>query len=125
MKYRSLLFCLSLLGCTSPDPTELLFTEYITPLLNDPASYEFVGVDSVSQYRLTWDEFVEARQSGVSKKEAYATDNGKDGFSDAWVTYRAKNKMGGVVTQRMYLQIENGKVISAKKWNEALPHERY
>jgi len=121
MRYLPLL--LLLVSCSPTDPVEASFTAYTVPLLNDPESYEFVKIEKVNKYALTWEEHVAARRKGVSKDSLYGMPPTDKGHSDVWATYRAKNKLGGVVTSTMYCQYENGQILQCKEWRDAVPED--
>lgn len=129
MKHLSLmLLAFAIFACTpAPDPIEQAFADYIKPLMNDPDSYEFVSVDLVKQYHVTYPDYMEglraAKRNGIAKDSMWAITTGPEGYADIWATYRGRNKLGGVVTTQIYFQYENQKVISGKEWKGPMPGE--
>lgn len=131
MKYTTAITLALLFFCCSEPvhPVEQAVNAYMAETLDDPASYEFVSLDRATPVYVKYPAFVETfmaapfNRRGAVRDSMYALTSGDVGYYDAFVTFRAKNRMGALVKERIYVQVGGGKVHAAKKWNEGLPED--
>ena len=136
MRYLALtILAVLLFACSSkPDHGAVVrdaFEAYVAESFDDPGSYEFISVDRVEPMYIGRSEYYAAiREAKIGERRNAVEDSlnnlpavGDPVYYEAWITFRANNRMGAKTKQQCYIQVQDGQMLTVKRWNEPLPEK--